>query len=75
MTAAVTIRLIPDQRCSGCGACNTYCDENTLLCCFCLGLKLNIYVRVLNLTTTAAERFAERRERWARWLEELWGGR
>jgi hypothetical protein len=51
------VRLIPNQRCTGCGG-HGYCEAKTLLCLFCFGLKVSVESRKRKLVSTMAQRFA-----------------
>lgn len=64
------IRLIPNSRCCGC-SCVGYTDEKTLLCLYCLSLKINVETRKRKLTSTLAGRFAFLKEKIRNQLREF----
>ena len=51
------VRLLPNKRCTGCGAIG-YAEEKTLLCCYCFGLKVAVEERKRKLTSTLAGHLA-----------------
>ena len=57
MNPVIVIRVTQGLRCHGCGSCS-YVDRKTLLCLYCLGLRLEVNRRKDNLEMTLAGRFA-----------------
>lgn len=64
------VRLIPDQRCAGCAG-HGYCEEKTLLCLFCFGVKVSVESRKRKLASTMAQRFAYLKGKIQRQLREM----
>jgi hypothetical protein len=64
------VRLLPDQRCSGCAAIG-YCEEKTMLCLYCFGFKVNVEIRKRKLGHTMAQRFASLRDKIRAQLHEF----
>ena len=59
MTPTLLVRLTHNRSCVGCGATG-YCCDRTMLCLYCLGLKLAVECRKCKLGSTLAMRFALR---------------
>jgi hypothetical protein len=64
------VRLVDNQRCAGCGAPG-FCCERTLLCLYCLALKVNYESRKRKLASTMAQRFAYLKGKIQRQLKEF----
>jgi hypothetical protein len=67
------LRLIPNKRCTGCSAVG-YCEEKTLLCLYCYGLKINVERRKQKLVSSIVWlRFASLRQKIRTQMEEFGG--
>lgn len=69
----IVLRLHPNGRCHGCSAIG-YVDEKTLLCLYCVALKINVEVRKRKLTTTLSQRFASLKEKVRQQLRDFTKG-
>jgi len=54
----ILIRLLPIQRCQGCGDITSRVESKTLLCCPCFGDWLKVQERKAKLDSTLSVKFA-----------------
>ena len=55
----MTIRLLPNRSCSGCGDIR-HVESKTLLCCYCFGLALAVAERKKKLEGTLRQKFLKK---------------